>query len=43
MKEKRERLVRNPQTGEDLMLRSKKVVGFKCSDKLREERMNGEK
>ena len=42
VKEKNERRGRNPATGEDLMLGSRKVVGFKCSDKLRE-RMNGEK
>lgn len=41
VKEKRERKGRNPQTGEDLMLGSRRVVGFKCSGKLRE-RMNGE-
>ncbi len=41
VKEKRKRRGRNPQTGEDLMLRSRRVVGFKCSGKLRE-RMNGE-
>ena len=39
VKEKRERRGRNPETGEDLMLESRRVVGFKCSDKLRE-RMN---
>ncbi len=39
VKEKRERRGRNPATGEDLMLGSRRVVGFKCSDKLRE-RMN---
>jgi integration host factor subunit alpha len=39
VKEKRERRGRNPATGEDLMLESRRVVGFKCSDKLRE-RMN---
>ena len=42
VKEKRKRRGRNPATGEDLMLRSRRVVGFKCSGKLRE-RMNGEK
>ena len=42
VKEKKERRGRNPATGEDLMLGSRRVVGFKCSDKLRE-RMNGEK
>ena len=40
VKEKRKRRGRNPQTGEDLMLRSRRVVGFKCSGKLRE-KMNG--
>ena len=40
VKEKRKRKGRNPQTGEDLMLGARKVVRFKCSDKLRE-RMNG--
>ena len=40
VKEKGERKGRNPATGEDLMLESRKVVGFKCSGKLRE-RMNG--
>jgi len=39
VKEKRERRGRNPATGEDLMLGSRRVVSFKCSDKLRE-RMN---
>ena len=34
--EKRERRGRNPATGEDLMLRPRKVVTFKCSGKLRE-------
>ena len=33
---KRERRGRNPATGEDLMLRPRKVVTFKCSGKLRE-------
>ena len=40
VKEKRKRRGRNPQTGEDLMLGSRRVVGFKCSGKLRD-RMNG--
>ena len=40
VKEKRERRGRNPQTGDDLMLGSRRVVRFKCSGKLRE-RMNG--
>ena len=41
VKEKRKRRGRNPQTGEDLMLGSRRVVRFKCSGKLRES-MNGE-
>ena len=41
VKEKMKRRGRNPATGEDLMLGSRRVVGFKCSGKLRE-RMNGE-
>ena len=40
VKEKRKRRGRNPATGEDLMLRSRRVVRFKCSGKLRE-KMNG--
>ena len=35
VKNKRKRRGRNPQTGEDLMLGSRRVVGFKCSGKLR--------
>jgi integration host factor subunit alpha len=31
---------RNPATGEDLMLGSRRVIGFKCSGKLRD-KMNG--
>ena len=42
VKEKKERRGRNPATGDDLMLGARRVVGFKCSDRLRE-RMNGEK
>lgn len=38
--EKDERMGRNPATGEDLMLRPRKVVTFKCSGNLRE-RLNG--
>ncbi|MFZ7126029.1 MAG: integration host factor subunit alpha [Desulfobacterales bacterium] len=34
--EKGERKGRNPATGEDLMLRPRKVVTFKCSGKLRD-------
>ncbi len=33
--EKRERRGRNPATGNDMMLRPRKVVTFKCSGKLR--------
>ena len=36
VKEKAERKGRNPATGEDLMLRPRKVVTFKCSQKLRD-------
>ncbi len=42
VKEKRERRGRNPSTGEDMMLRPRKVVTFKCSGKLRD-RVNGER
>ena len=42
VKEKRKRRGRNPQTGEDLMLGSRRVVSFKCSGKLRD-RMNEER
>ena len=38
--EKRERRGRNPATGEDMMLRPRSVVTFKCSGKLRD-RVNG--
>ena len=34
--EKSERRGRNPATGEDLMLAPRRVVTFKCSEKLRE-------
>jgi len=37
---KRERKGRNPQTGDDLMLRSRKVVRFRWSEVLRD-KMNG--
>ena len=42
VKDKKKRRGRNPQTGEDLILGSRRVVGFKCSEKLRE-RMNRER
>ncbi len=38
--EKTERRGRNPATGEEMMLRPRKVVTFKCSGKLRR-RVNG--
>ena len=40
VKEKGERRGRNPSTGEDMMVRSRKVVTFRWSRKLRE-RLNG--
>jgi integration host factor subunit alpha len=36
VKEKRERKGRNPATGEDMILRPRRVVTFRCSRKLRE-------
>jgi integration host factor subunit alpha len=36
VKEKKRRRGRNPATGEDLLLRERKVATFKCSGKLRE-------
>jgi integration host factor subunit alpha len=36
VKHKKERRGRNPATGEDLMLRERRIVTFKCSGKLRE-------
>lgn len=40
IKEKKERRGRNPATGEDLMLGSRRVLVFKCSGVLRE-KVNG--
>jgi len=40
VKEKGERRGRNPATGEDAILPARRVVTFKCSDKLRE-KVNG--
>ncbi len=34
--EKKERLGRNPATGEDMMMAARKVVTFRCSGKLRD-------
>lgn len=39
--DKKERRGRNPQTGEDMMLGSTRVVTFKCSGVLKD-RINGE-
>ena len=36
VKEKKQRLGRNPQTGDDLMLGSRRVVSFQCSPVLKE-------
>lgn len=41
VKSKNPRRGRNPATGEDLMLKERKVVTFKCSGKLRERINNG--
>ena len=35
VKEKRSRRGRNPATGEDLMLKPRRIVTFKCSGKLK--------
>ena len=40
VKEKNQRRGRNPATGEDLILRGRRVVTFKCSGKLRK-KING--
>jgi integration host factor subunit alpha len=40
VKQKNQRRGRNPATGEDLMLRQRRVITFKCSGKLRN-RING--
>ena len=36
VRDKKERRGRNPQTGEELMLDARRVVVFKCSERLRE-------
>ncbi len=36
VRDKKERRGRNPATGDDLMLRPRRVVTFKCSGKLKE-------
>ena len=40
VKEKGERRGRNPSTGEDMMMKPRKVVTFRCSARLRE-KING--
>ena len=42
VKNKKQRRGRNPSTGEDLMLRERRVVTFKCSGKLRKKINGGE-
>lgn len=42
VKEKKERMGRNPASGEDLMLEPRKVVVFRCSPVLRD-KVNGDK
>jgi integration host factor subunit alpha len=41
VKQKKQRRGRNPATGNDLMLKERKVVTFKCSGKLRD-KINGQ-
>jgi integration host factor subunit alpha len=41
VKQKKQRRGRNPATGNDLILKERKVVTFKCSGKLRDE-INGQ-
>jgi integration host factor subunit alpha len=36
VKEKRERRGRNPATGDDMLLKARRVVTFKCSGQLRD-------
>jgi len=36
VKKKKQRRGRNPATGEDMMLRPRKIVTFKCSGKLKD-------
>jgi integration host factor subunit alpha len=40
VKDKKERMGRNPHTGEDLMLDARRVVTFKCSNLMRD-KING--
>lgn len=41
VREKSERKGRNPATGKDMILRPRKVVTFKCSEKFRNKINNG--
>jgi integration host factor subunit alpha len=41
VKQKKKRRGRNPATGDDLILKERKVVTFKCSGKLRD-KINGQ-
>lgn len=41
VKDKKQRRGRNPATGDDLILRERRVVTFKCSGKLRK-KINGQ-
>jgi integration host factor subunit alpha len=36
IREKKRRRGRNPQTGEEMMLRARRIVQFRCSGKLRD-------
>jgi integration host factor subunit alpha len=40
LKDKKERRGRNPQTGDDMKLRARRVVNFKCSNLMRD-KING--
>ena len=40
IKDKKERKGRNPETGDDMKLRARRIVTFKCSNGMRD-RMNG--
>ena len=42
VKQKKKRRGRNPATGDDLILKERKVVTFKCSGKLRD-KINGQR
>lgn len=43
VKEKKERKGRNPETGDDMKLRARRIVSFKCSNILRDRINNGQK